>query len=162
MSIFQLQLAKKFANNPPPTLHNVKLSFFGGFPKLNHHWKVIVFSSNRNSGLDQNWSKPKIFFQDFFSGFGALNSILGNYEKSRKKFTKYYFFHAFSGWSKMGQTQGFYYCSYPTWTLKIHLQKPISLLLWLLQVIAIYDCLMFEFQQIGSIILDKNRFPLGI
>ena len=125
--------------------------FFGGFPKSNHHWKVIVFSSNRNSGLDQNWSNPKIFFQDFFQDLVP-----------RKKFTKYYFFHAFSGWSKMGPTQGFYYCSYPTWTLKIHLQKPISLLLWLLQVIAIYDCLMFEFQQIGSIILNKNRFPLGI
>ena len=34
--------------------------------------------------LDQNWSNPKIFFWDFWSGFFAQNSILVNYLRSWK------------------------------------------------------------------------------
>ena len=52
---------------------------------------ITDFISTRKPGLDQkwstldqNWSNPKIFFWDFWSGIFAQNSILVNYERSWK------------------------------------------------------------------------------
>ena len=57
----------------------------------NYCFLAYLLISTRNPGLDQiwstldqNWSNPKIFFWDFWSGFFAKNSILVNYYRSWK------------------------------------------------------------------------------
>ena len=78
-----------------------------------HINKSCSICSTRNPGLDQkwstldqNWSNPKIFFWDFWSGIFAQNSILVNYSRSWKNILRISI-PSGPGWTTSGPTQGF-------------------------------------------------------